>query len=60
MPVQIISAEETAARLTISETTLWRLRRADPDFPVAVRVGARRIGFREDDLDRWIRAGGAK
>ncbi len=60
MPLQIIAPEETAKRLAISETTLWRLRRDDPDFPVAVRVGARRIGFREDEVDRWIAHGGAK
>jgi predicted DNA-binding transcriptional regulator AlpA len=58
--LQLISADEAARRLAISVVTLWRLRRADPDFPVAVRVGKRRIAFREDEIDRFVEAGGAR
>ena len=60
MPLQLITAPEAARRLAISVVTLWRMRRDLPDFPPAVRVGKRRIAFREDEIDRFVEAGGAR
>lgn len=58
--LQLITAPEAARRLAISVVTLWRLRRDDPEFPPAVRVGKRRIAFREDEIDRFVEEGGAR
>ena len=52
---EIISRAETANLMTVSLTTLWRIRQ-DPeaDFPAPIPLGARRIGFRRDSVMRWF------
>ena len=54
---EIISRVETANLMTVSLPTLWRIRQ-DPeaDFPAAIPLGARRIGFRRDSVLRWLDA----
>jgi predicted DNA-binding transcriptional regulator AlpA len=51
----ILNEFEAARTLRISPRTLQRLR-AQGGGPPAVRVSARRIGYRVEDLDTWIRA----
>ena len=43
-------------RLTgLSRTTLWRLERQG-DFPERVRLGLNSVGWREEEIARWIDA----
>jgi predicted DNA-binding transcriptional regulator AlpA len=39
----------------LSRTTLWRLERQG-DFPARLRLGLNSIGWREDEIARWIDA----
>ena len=52
---EIISPAETARTMNVSLPTLWRIRQ-DPeaDFPPAIPLGSRRIGFRRKSVLRWI------
>ena len=52
-PPAIFSPRATAAYLGIGMSTLSRYRAA-PDFPAAIELGPRRIGWRREDLDRWL------
>lgn len=50
----LLRAGAVARRLGVSRTTLWRMRRDDPDFPRPVRLTARVIAWRVRDLDDWV------
>ncbi|AMV40262.1 helix-turn-helix transcriptional regulator [Planctomyces sp. SH-PL62] len=52
---QLISAEELAGLLGISERTLWRLLSAR-QLPQPLRLG-RNTRWRSDEIRRWIEAG---
>ncbi len=51
---QILDIHETAAILCVSRATLRRVMRADASFPRPLRIGARRIGWRRDELIQWV------
>jgi predicted DNA-binding transcriptional regulator AlpA len=52
-PIKILRAPEAASYTGLSESTLAKRRlRGEP--PVFVRLGARAIGYRTDDLDDWL------
>lgn len=51
----VYRAGHAAELLGVSRTTLWRLRKEDPTFPPAVRLGVGSVGFRGDDLRVWLR-----
>ena len=50
---RIMRKPEVVARLGVSETTLWRMRRRG-DFPQPFRISAGLVGWCETDVDRWI------
>jgi predicted DNA-binding transcriptional regulator AlpA len=50
---QILDINDAASILCISRATLRRVMRADASFPRPLRIGARRIGWRRDELIRW-------
>ncbi len=52
--LQIISIADTAKAVCVSKATLRRIMRADSTFPRPLRLGARRIGWRQDELVRWL------
>ena len=54
---EIISRAETARFMNVSLPTLWRIRQ-DPeaDFPPAIPLGTRRIGFRRSSVLGWLEA----
>ena len=54
---EIISRAETAILMNVSLPTLWRIRQ-DPeaDFPPAIPLASRRIGFRRKSVLRWLDA----
>ena len=52
-PIKILRAPEAASYTGLSESTLAKRRfRGEP--PVFVRLGAKSIGYRSDDLDNWL------
>ncbi|MCA3278750.1 MAG: AlpA family phage regulatory protein [Roseomonas sp.] len=51
---QILSVAEAAKILGVSKATLRRVMRADATFPRPLRIGARRIGWRGDELSNWL------
>ena len=51
----VIRAPEAAKYLGLSESTLAKMRmRGGVDSPPFVRLGARVIGYRVDDLTAWL------
>ena len=40
-------------RTGLSRASIYRLIRAD-DFPVAIRLGSRAVGWRAQQIDEWI------
>ncbi len=56
-----MNAKQLASRLSISRTTLWRLRRLDNDFPRGVRpLGGRTVRFSLTEVEAYERARGLK
>lgn len=54
---RIVGAREAAERLHLSERSLRRLIRERPDeAPLPLRLPVRRLGWREQDLDAWVRS----
>jgi prophage regulatory protein len=53
MSAQLLTAEQVAARLSISRRALYALL-ARGDFIKPVRLGARTVRYRLDDLDAWV------
>lgn len=45
--------KQVRALTSLSEPTLWRLRRAGR-FPLAIQLSNRRIGYPADAVDAWI------
>lgn len=50
---RILTTREVLAVVPYSRVHLWRLI-ADGSFPTPVQLGARKIGFREADVEAWI------
>ena len=48
-----LSPKQTAAKLNISITTLWRLERNDPTFPRKKRISPNRCSYSLAELDAW-------
>jgi predicted DNA-binding transcriptional regulator AlpA len=53
--MKFLTQEETAQRLNLTQRTLERWRRIG-EGPRFVRLGPRRIAYREVDLDAWAEA----
>lgn len=52
---RLISLTELRARMgDIGRTTLWRLQKQDPDFPVLVEISRGRTGVYEDEAEAYI------
>ena len=47
------TARDLMARLTLSRTTLWRMRR-DHEFPRAIKLTPTRIAWKRSEVDAWI------
>ncbi len=61
-PTRIIRIPEAKRLVGVSRTTLYTWMRAG-QFPAAVRIGPRAVGWRESDITDWMhsrdRVGGA-
>ena len=53
IPRHILSPDETCHYCGLSLSSLSRLRQ-EHDFPQAIRLGKRRIGFIKSDIDEWL------
>lgn len=49
----MLSRAETAARTSLSERQIQDLV-ADGEFPAAIRLSERRIGWYEHEIDAWL------
>lgn len=49
----MLRVQEVLKQTTLSRTTLWRLIRAQK-FPSPVKISARRIAWRQADVDAFI------
>lgn len=64
MPYQQLAFQQPVALLTMpkvenlvgfKKSTIYTLVK-EGKFPTPIQVGARRIGFRSDEIDRWIKS----
>ena len=54
-PDPLLLPDEVRARVRLSEPTIYRLRRAGR-FPAPLRLGPKRIAWRESEIEAWIAA----
>ncbi len=53
--VRLLRQSRLLERLDVKRTTLWTLRREDPDFPKPVKVG-KSIAWRSDEIEEYIQS----
>jgi prophage regulatory protein len=51
--MNILSKKQVVKKIGLSPVTLWRMEKSG-DFPHRIKLGTRRIGWREDDVNSWI------
>jgi prophage regulatory protein len=65
-PTRIIRRREVEARVGLSRSTIYaklngsRPGELDPTFPRPIKIGARAIGWLEDEIESWLAAQAAK
>lgn len=52
--MELLSIRETARRLSIGRTALWKLTK-EPDFPKPIAITVGRKAFVAEEIDEWIR-----
>ena len=50
----LIRPTDLARELSVPISTLYRWIDEDPDFPPRVRIGPRTVGFRRQQVERWL------
>jgi len=55
MAERFLSIRTVVERTTLSRTEIYR-RIRDEDFPRQIKLGARRVAWKERDIDFWIQA----
>ncbi len=53
MGTRILRAREVVAAIGVSKATLYRMVNSG-QFPRPIRVGARAVGWRMDEIDAWM------
>lgn len=53
---RILTPAEVRRLTSLSEATIWRLRKRD-QFPKEVRLSPQRIGWRRSDIERYVARG---
>jgi prophage regulatory protein len=51
--MNILSKKDVIKMIGLSSVTLWRLEKSG-EFPHRIKLGTRRVGWREDDVNGWI------
>ena len=54
-PTRVIGHRELLDRIPYSKVQIWRLERQGR-FPRRIRIGPKRIGWLETEIDDWIRS----
>ncbi len=55
MAERLLGIRTVVERTTLSRTEIYR-RIRDEDFPRQIKLGARRVAWKERDIDFWIQA----
>ena len=55
MAERLLGIRTVVERTTLSRTEIYR-RIRDEDFPRQIKLGARRVAWKERDVDFWIQA----
>ena len=50
---RLLTASEVEERSSLSRSTIWRQVHSG-QFPSPIRIGARRVAWRESDVTQWI------
>lgn len=53
---QILRMSEVAEILGVVKNTVRNIAARDPSFPQPIRLGVRRVGYRQSELAAWIAA----
>jgi len=53
--IRVLATADVAEKLSVHRTTVYRIAKDDPDFPRPIRIYGRTKGWREDEIDRWLR-----
>ncbi len=53
--MQIITWRGLKILSTLSDSTLKRSEKTDPDFPPKIQLSANRVGFEEEAAHRWLK-----
>jgi predicted DNA-binding transcriptional regulator AlpA len=56
IPMNVLTVDQVCQRLTISKPTLFRYAKAGGDFPRRIKIGSRRVGYLESDVERYLAA----
>lgn len=60
-PLRVLRAKDAAAKLGISRSQFYELRKEAPDFPDQITFAAAGIsGYYEHELDEWMRRNGRR
>ena len=51
--IKLIRADELAAMLSCSTTTIWRMEKRG-DLPPKIRISANIVGWRLSDIEAWL------
>ncbi|BCA63087.1 hypothetical protein HMP09_2321 [Sphingomonas sp. HMP9] len=52
--ITVLTVEQACKELSLSEPTMRRYAKADPEFPQKVRLSARRVGYLRRDIETYL------
>lgn len=50
----LLTIEDVCAKLKMTKTTVYKLRREDSTFPKQIKIGPRAVRWKEDELQDWV------
>jgi len=52
----LLRIDDVCAKLKMTKTTVYKLRREDSTFPRQIKLGSRAVRWKEDELNKWVEA----
>lgn len=52
--ITVLTVEQACKELSLSEPTMRRYAKADPNFPQKVRLSVRRVGYLRRDIEAYL------
>ena len=52
----LLTIEDVCAKLKMTKTKLYKLRREDATFPKQIKLGPRAVRWKEGELNAWVEA----